>query len=317
MPRIILFDLDGTLVDTRAASWALFSETNAIFDLGIDTQAAFFKAFEQNFFDSLAKLPIDPARLEAARQHFMHSLRERYSPPMIPGMVDVVRALAQRCTLAVVSTNDIGAIRRILEKSGLANCFSHVFSGDVEPRKSISIRHFLKQYGFTGSRMCSPDYQGTDEKRPAPMAEEVVLVTDTVGDIAEAIEAGVRTIGVAWGMHTEQQLLDAGAERVALWPQELIAWLRGVSAPADSIACTVGASSEAACSCSPLSQASEERSEDPVASAGAQRREQFLQRRLTCVLKNYTGVAQGKEPGGNASEDELRQALARIMGWRP
>ncbi|EWS54789.1 MULTISPECIES: hypothetical protein [unclassified Methylibium] len=51
MPRAILFYMDGTLVDTRAASWELFAETNREFALGIDTREAFFKIFEGNFFD--------------------------------------------------------------------------------------------------------------------------------------------------------------------------------------------------------------------------------------------------------------------------
>jgi phosphoglycolate phosphatase len=317
MPRTILFDLDGTLVDTRAASWALFSETNAHFGLGIDTQNDFFKAFEHNFFDSLAQLPLDPARVDGARQHFMQALRERYNPPFIPGMADVVRALAPFCTLAVVSSNDIGAIRRILKASELANCFSHVFSGDVEPRKSVSIRHFLKQHGYTGSRLCSPDYQGTEQNRPAPAANEVVLVTDTVGDIAEAMEAGVRTIGVTWGMHTEQQLLDAGAERVAIWPQELIAWLR----PAGKQA-TVGAAQRVfdatECSCSYEPQTPLNCSQELVLSAGVQRRGQYLQRRLAGATRDIdSGFAPAHRPDGDALQNELRQALARIMGRPP
>jgi phosphoglycolate phosphatase len=316
-PRAILFDLDGTLVDTRAASWELFAETNAQFNLGIDTQAAFFKAFEHNFFDSLAKLPIEAGRLAAARQHFMQALRERYRPPLIPGMVDVVRALAPTCTLAVVSTNDIGAIRRILVDAGLANCFSHVFSGDVEPRKSVSIRHFFKEHGYTGSRVCSPDYRETGRSRPAPTANEVVLVTDTVGDIAEAIEAGVRTVGVTWGMHTEKQLLEAGAERVALWPQELIAWLRDERALTDASACQLGTVSTSFCNCTHRPEAASLPAEKPVSPAGKQRREQLLQRRLAVTAQNHSGVTQGRRPDDNATQNELRQALARIMGGPP
>lgn len=310
MPRAILFDLDGTLVDTRAASWELFAETNAAFGLGIDTQEAFFKAFENNFFDTLAKLPLDPARLDAARQHFMQALRERYRPPLIPGMADVVRALAPQCTLAVVSTNDIGAIRRILVDAGLASCFSHVFSGDVEPRKSVSIRRFLKDHGYTGSRMCSPAYRGTGESRPAPSGDEVVLVTDTVGDIAEANEAGVRAIGVTWGMHTEQQLLTAGAERVAMWPQELLAWLRQETplvGDAGESACEL----QASCSCSHRPTAPSKG--DDAAGVGAQRRNQHLQRRLSAGSPDKTGVPPGHKSGGDSSLDELRQALARIL----
>lgn len=55
-PRAILFDMDGTLVDTRAASWELFSETNHEFGLGVDTRDAFFRIFEGNFFESLARI---------------------------------------------------------------------------------------------------------------------------------------------------------------------------------------------------------------------------------------------------------------------
>jgi len=135
VPRAILFDLDGTLVDTRAASWQLFAETNRAFALGIDSQEAFFKAFEGNFFDSLARLVPDPKRAADAKAHFMALLRTRYNPAVIPGMVDVVRALAPQCTLAVLSTNGIEAIRRVLVGAGIATCFSHVFSSRARRRR--------------------------------------------------------------------------------------------------------------------------------------------------------------------------------------
>lgn len=305
MARAILFDLDGTLVDTRTASWELFAETNAAFGLGIDTREAFFQAFESNFFESLARLPLEASRLDAAKQHFMQALRERYSPPFIPGMADVVRALAPHCVMAVVSTNDIGAIRRILVNEGLATCFSHVFSGDVEPRKSVSIRRFISGQGYSGNRLCAPSYQGAGAKSPL-VAEDVVLVTDTVGDVAEAVEAGVRAIGVSWGMHTEKQLLQAGAQRVALWPQELLAWLRG--SEYDWLEPVSPALSSASCGC----HAAVPHVDTPALS-GALRRAQQLQRRQQVATQVLTNVTSGAATG-RSEQEELRHALARIMG---
>jgi phosphoglycolate phosphatase len=140
-------------------------------------------------------------------------------------MVDVVRALAPLHLLAVMSSNAFEVIRRILIEAGIDGCFTRVFSGDLEPRKTVSIRRFLDDpsYGFDlqGSR----HHQALPPRRGVFAAEDVVLVTDTSGDVLEAREAGIRAIGVAWGMHTAKQLLDAGADRVAMQASELIGWL--------------------------------------------------------------------------------------------
>jgi phosphoglycolate phosphatase len=320
--RAILFDLDGTLVDTRAASWQLFSETNLAFALGIDSREAFFRAFEGNFFDSLAKMCPDPAQAAAVKAHFMELLRTRYHPALIPGMVDVVRALAPQCTLAVISTNGIEAIRRILVGAGIATCFSHVFSGDVEPRKSVSIRRFLGDQRYAAQRMCSPAYQDSDTVGGALAAQDVVLVTDTVGDVVEAREAGVRAIGVSWGMHGERQLLDAGAERVALWPQELIAWLRdGDAAPAS---CACSTAPEASCATPPTAPAPAPPpalAADPIAQAARQRRERQLQARFTATAASFTPAAAPAAPSIHRADTnasvELLSALRRIVGGAP
>jgi phosphoglycolate phosphatase len=309
--RAILFDLDGTLVDTRAASWQIFSETNRAFGLGVDSREAFFRAFEGNFFDSLAKLCPDPARAAAAKAHFMEQLRTRYHPAVIPGMVDVVRALAPQCTLAVLSTNGIEAIRRILVDAGIATCFSHVFSGEVEPRKSASIRRFLGDHRYAAHRLCSPAYHDGDTGEK--LAEnEVVLVTDTVGDVIEAREAGVRAIGVSWGMHAERQLLDAGAERVALWPQELVAWLRDADAPV-AASCSCDTAAGAACAshdaAAPVVSAAPV---DLVAAAASARRGRQRETRLAFAQAPAASSRVIPAAGAGASA-ELLSALRRIV----
>lgn len=323
MPRAILFDLDGTLVDTRAASWALFSETNLKFALGIDSREAFFSAFEGNFFDSLATLVPDPEQAAAAKAHFMDLLRTRYHPAVIPGMVDVIRGLAPQCTLAVVSSNGIEAIRRILVGAGIATCFSHVFSGDVEPRKAASMRRFLGDHRYATHRLCAPDYQDGGDDAARLGAQEVVLVTDTVGDVGEAREVGVRAIGVAWGMHTETQLLEAGAERVALWPQELLAWLGDATQPVVACACnTVPSAATRSAACLPCTAPSAVSHEtvrvqgDQVVAAGRVRSANRLQTRLhrSASLDDAAGPTPPRRPSSGASaRAELMRAVQRIV----
>lgn len=223
--RTVVFDMDGTLVQSRGAAWEVFQDTVREFDLPMSSAEEFYDLFRDNFFAGLAAFVGEPARAQAVAEHFLVSLRERYTPELIPGMADVVHALAGHCALAVMSSNAMAAIRRTLENSGVAHCFAHVFSGDVEPDKAVSIRRILGDPSYTSVRRCSPSYV---EDGPLPVraaAHEVVLVTDTVGDVREGISCGIRVIGVAWGMHTAADLLAAGAEFVALWPQEIVARL--------------------------------------------------------------------------------------------
>lgn len=223
--RGVLLDLDGTLVQTRETSWLLFERTNERFKLGIDTREQYFDLFTENMFEALPKLCPDPDRAQAAVDHFLDLLRREYKPPLVPGMLDVVRALSPHCALGIVSSNALTAIRRIVDAAGVGNCIAHVFAGDVVPDKRVAIRQFLGDPSYATLRSCSDAYE---EKHPVAFeADEVALVTDTVGDVRHAIECGVRVIGVSWGVHSPEALRAAGAEVIAQWPQEIISWARG------------------------------------------------------------------------------------------
>jgi phosphoglycolate phosphatase len=128
-----------------------------------------------------------------------------------------------------MSSNAMQVLRRVLVANDLAFCFAHVFGGDVAPDKRAAIGAFLADSGSGFGRRCAADY---DEggRRPAPDPSSTVLVTDTAGDVRDALAAGIRVVGVAWGMHSVEELTAAGAEFVALWPQEIAAHLLGDAA---------------------------------------------------------------------------------------
>jgi phosphoglycolate phosphatase len=239
--RAVIFDLDGTLVQTRVASWEIFAQVNDRFGLGVDGPEQYFELFRGNVFTSIRTLCHDDAHAAEVKAAFLALLRSEYTPPMIPGMADVVHRLAADCTLAVMSSNAMAVLRRILVTNDLAFCFAHVFGGDVAPDKRAAIRAFLADSGSGFGRRCAADYdEGGRHAEPGPAS--TVLVTDTAGDVRDALEAGIRVVGVAWGMHSVDELTEAGAEFVALWPQEISAHLLGDAAASPPIgACAVPA----------------------------------------------------------------------------
>jgi phosphoglycolate phosphatase len=223
--QTILFDFDGTLVRTREASWELFRQTNEKFDLGVDTPSAFFQLFDRNFYSALDEASGGNGHSQAVRRHFQELLRTEYSPQFIPGMTKVVKALAAHYTLIVLSSNTMEAVRRILLANDVAHCFAHVFSGEVAPKKNEAIARFLTDPSYSAARRCSPHY---DESMAPRLHEpsEAMLITDTVGDVTEALDAGIRVGAVSWGMHRAEDLERAGAEFVCIWPEELVAYLQ-------------------------------------------------------------------------------------------
>jgi phosphoglycolate phosphatase len=60
--RAVIFDLDGTLVQTRIASWEIFARINDRFELGVDRPEKYFELFNGNVFRSIRKLCRDDAQ---------------------------------------------------------------------------------------------------------------------------------------------------------------------------------------------------------------------------------------------------------------
>lgn len=289
-PTAVIFDLDGTLVQTREASWQVFAPIGRRHGLGIDTAEQFYQLFAGNFFASLrAACPAD--RAEQIVGEFMAALDADYSPVMVPGLIDVVKAMVPYSRLAVLSSNTTAVVRRVLRTNHLEYCFAHVFGGDVEPDKTAGIGRFLADAASGSGRLCrayydEPPVSTTETARPEADPREVVLITDTVGDVEAAVAAGIRSVGVAWGMHTEEQLLAAGAEFVAIWPQELLAHLYGRAE--ESCSCAHPGSASAPSDTSKRAHES--------ASRRRERRVQSADRLKTAVLKTMTGPSTSAAP---------------------
>lgn len=307
--RAVIFDLDGTLVQTRVASWEVFERVNRRFGLGVDRPEQYFDLFRGNVYAEIAKLCRDDAHAAEVKDAFLHLLRTEYTPPLVPGVADVVRRLASDCTLAVMSSNAMQVLRRVLVENDLAFCFAHVFGGDVMPDKRTAIRAFLADAGSGFRRRCAADYDEAGE-RHIPDPATTVLVTDTAGDVRDGLEVGIRVVGVAWGMHGVDELTAAGAEFVALWPQELPAHLLGdAAARPQSGACAVAPQAGAHGGATP------DRLEDLLRAAADTRR----QRRRTAARSEIRSPATSAAPAGppqrprSAAQDELLAAVRRVV----
>ncbi|HRY26615.1 MAG: phosphoglycolate phosphatase [Geminicoccaceae bacterium] len=215
----VVFDLDGTLVDTlpdlHAAVRALLGES------GLDTPAAAEvrtmigdgarRLVERAL--AWAKAPVDEAGLDTAYRRFLEIYGA--APCEASGLYAHVETTlgalaAQGLQLGVCTNKPQAPSEAILETLGVSRFFAAVVGGDAVPRRKPDPAHLLDVLDRLGAK---------------PAA--AVMVGDSHNDVAAARAAGVRCILVDYG-YTAVPARDLGADRVIGGFAELEAALAGL-----------------------------------------------------------------------------------------
>lgn len=216
----VLFDLDGTLVDTIPLILACYEHTLTSHIPGYDPgrQAIIGnlgRSLDDILFDyAQAAGANDPAETSRAMLHTYRSFQRVNLPLLIrpyPGVREALAVLhARGLTLGLVTSKVEWAARETYERYGLGEFLSvHVFHDDTERHKPDPQPLLL-----------AAGKGGLDVAR-------TVYVGDSVHDMAAGKAAGMRTIGALWGPSGRDELVRAGADRLAVSPSDLPGLVQG------------------------------------------------------------------------------------------
>ncbi len=202
--HLILFDVDGTLVDSQHHIIEAQAMAFAAHGMAPPTRERSLSVVGLSLIEAFCELagPHGPAAsLAEAYRDAWTSLRQRpgYAEVLYPGVNDLLLALAPRgdVRLGIATGKSRRGVERLLEAQDWRPLFATVQTADDHPSKPDPSM-LLAALAETGIA-----------------AERATMVGDTSYDMAMALAAGVRPIGVDWGYHEPAALLTSGAAAVA------------------------------------------------------------------------------------------------------
>jgi phosphoglycolate phosphatase len=214
MKRLLLFDIDGTLLSTEGAARRAFQTAlqqvygtaGPISDHPFDGKTDPQIARELLSLAGLAQDRIDMALPDLYRAYLdcltqeMHATH--YRTRVYPGVREVLQALADRddVVLGLLTGNIAAGADLKLSSAGLRDYFAFgAFGSDAEQRADLPRVAVERAHAHTGKM-----FRGQD----------VVVIGDTPADIRCGESIGVFTVGVTTGRHDEAALRAEGAHAV-------------------------------------------------------------------------------------------------------
>jgi phosphoglycolate phosphatase len=202
--KLVVFDFDGTLVDSRAlileCHRLVFSEFCLALPPPQDSLALIGRSLEL----VLAQLAGPEAPIGEMVKAYGRVLPQLRADPAFAerpfdGIGDLLRDLMQapNTALGIATAHTLAAVGPALEGLGWHGIFRTIQTADVAPSKPHP-GMLLQALAATGAN-----------------ADNAVFIRDTTFDMAMARAAKFRSIGVGWGYHAPEQLVAAGACEVA------------------------------------------------------------------------------------------------------
>jgi len=196
-PRAVIFDWDGTLVDTAEASYRCYVRTFESYSLPFDRDI-YAATYSPNWYHTFRCLGLAEEHWAEADERWLAYFAEE-KIELIDGAGEVIAALTARGIAAgIVTSGSRPRVERELLAYGLAPHFAHcVFGSDVTNKKPHP----------EGLLVCL--------ERLGVQPEDAVYVGDSPEDMAMARAAGVFSIAVPGPYPNREALLAVGADWVA------------------------------------------------------------------------------------------------------
>lgn len=203
--HLVLFDCDGTLIDSQAIIVESMSAAFTANGLPPPARTAILEIVGLSLPIAVATLAgekLHGAVADVTQSYKDAFQRLRAEPvdrmPLYPGAIEALDALAAEpdLVLGIATGKSRRGLDAVIAKHGLEGRFVTLQTADDAPSKPdpTMIRRALVETGAKASR--------------------TLLVGDTTFDMEMARAAGARGLGVAWGYHPAERLVAAGAARV-------------------------------------------------------------------------------------------------------
>lgn len=196
--RLVLFDVDGTLVDSQGSIVAAMTASFDAQSLPVPKRDAILSIVGLSLPVAMERLA--PEHSDTVQQRLVDGYKQAYhahrleqgaaSSPLYPGALDAIEALhaEPEILLGVATGKSQRGLDALIEAHGLARYFVTRQVADHHPSKP------------------HPSMIDTARSETGVDAANTVMVGDTQFDMDMARAAGVAGVGVAWGYHNRSAL---------------------------------------------------------------------------------------------------------------
>lgn len=205
---LFIFDLDGTLIDSKEDIATSVNYTMRTLGLPTVSDEVIY-SFVGNGVTPLIRKSIEAAggidfdrALKIFMEHYDQHLLDRTRP--FPVVLDVLEHFS-KTPKVIVTNKSQGFSEKILKGLGMDRYFSEIFGGDTafpkKPHPDV-VRHLLTKFSAG--------------------AGETVIIGDSRVDIETGRNAGILTCGATWGFRPRQELVDIGCDYLTDRPGDLL-----------------------------------------------------------------------------------------------
>ncbi len=200
-PKLLMFDVDGTIIDSfehafESAKNFIVEKTNETI-----TQEEYRSIIQGNSWENiLVKIGVDPSL--PVKQDSIPGLIGPYNNlSLFDDIKSTLQKLAQQYPMIINTSTFIPLIMPVFEREEIDLFFSMYMGPEVSIYKDKKIALALEEFKI----------------KP----QELLFITDTVGDIKEGKKVGVQTAAVTWGFNTEEQLKEVAPDYLLYNTKEL------------------------------------------------------------------------------------------------
>jgi len=195
----VLFDLDGTIVDSAPGITSTLSYTLDHLGLPVQSPAELLRWVGPPILDSFrdyGHLDVDESRYALAVYREKYAAEGVYDATAYPGVLEVLRAVhAAGVPMSLATSKPESLAKLILTDLGVADCFTEITGAsedEVRSKKADVVEEALRRLRADGADLSN-----------------VVMVGDRIHDVEGAAAHGVPTIFVSWGYGTPDEADEA------------------------------------------------------------------------------------------------------------